>query len=355
MIIAQSQVEFSYKHQYSEKVSVKESLVTRPIDNDELPQNESASLLSQPAQPFTQGAIDDTSQYSSNEDEEPGPYADLDIETAKLKMLVEQLAGHKIKLADNSHQKNALNASNTRAELNVSAGDWQDPQTTKADLILQYEESYQEHEAGHFSANGQLVTRSGDTINLSLSQFTQRQFFIENRIEMKVGEVELTDPLVINLKSANNGGLQLTQEKIAFDIDSDGKADNIHFASGASGFVAIDTNMNGKIDDGSELFGARTGNGFAELAQYDSDGNHFIDEADPVFSKLAFYQKDLSGNDVITPLRELGVGALYLGNIAAPFDVKDANNQLQAKVRANGFFLFEDGRAGTLQQIDLAV
>lgn len=60
--------------------------------------------------------------------------------------------------------------------------------------------------------------------------------------------------------------------------------------------------MNGKIDDGSELFGARTGNGFNELAKYDSDNNHFIDAGDPVFSNLAFYQKILR---VVMSLRRL--------------------------------------------------
>jgi hypothetical protein len=46
---------------------------------------------------------------------------------------------------------------------------------------------------------------------------------------------------------------------------------------------------------------------------------------------------------------------LYLGQQATPFELKDgAGNELGA-VRATGLYLTEDGRAGSLQQIDLVV
>ena len=40
-----------------------------------------------------------------------------------------------------------------------------------------------------------------------------------------------------------------------------------------SGYLALDKNGDGTINDGSELFGTRNGDGFADLAQYDEDGN----------------------------------------------------------------------------------
>ncbi|MCB4435035.1 hypothetical protein LHL20_02120 [Alteromonas sp. McT4-15] len=335
MIIAQSQITFGYKHSYSETVSVKESLATRPTANtDSVPSGNTTS------DELSQNTLDAPADSETQH---------LDVKTAQLKMLVEQLAGHKITLTSPSNLDSATGTQND------NQGNAQARQSTTADLIYQYEESYLEHESGHFSASGQLLTSTGDTINIALSHCSERQYYIQNRFEMTVGEVELTDPLVLNLGHSTHSGLDLTHNKVAFDIDADGKTDKVHFATGTSGFLAIDINMNGIIDDGSELFGARTGNGFNELAKYDSDGNHFIDAGDPVFSNLAFYQRDNSGSDVITPLSALGIGALYLGNIAAPFEVKDANNQLQAVVRANSFFLYEDGRTGTFQQIDLAV
>lgn len=376
MKIAQSQVELGYRHHYSERVSVKESLVTRPVTSSDNANNfieenstrnetlrndvdlsERGQLLASEFSAQNSTSSDASSIYlddqTNNSDE------GLDAKTAQLKMLVEQLAGHEITLSKTSHYASPQSGvgksgagSNSDNSNNVQT---QSLQTTRADLIYQYQESYLEQEAGKFSAQGQFITDTGETITIAMSHYSERQFYIENRVEMKVGEVEVTDPLVLNLGNQNHFGLNLTQDKVDFDIDSDGKTDNIHFATGTSGFLAIDNNKNGKIDDGSELFGALTGDGFSELAKFDKDGNQFIDEGDDVFSNLMFYQKDPQGNDIIIPISELGVGALYLGNTATPFDVKDRDNQLQASVRASSFFLFEDGRSGTLQQIDLAV
>ncbi|MDD4335684.1 MAG: hypothetical protein PHY77_08790 [Desulfotomaculaceae bacterium] len=50
-----------------------------------------------------------------------------------------------------------------------------------------------------------------------------------------------------------------------------------------------------------------------------------------------------------------GVGAIFLGNVNAPFEMKDQANLLHGAVRNTGVFLYESGRAGTIQQIDLAV
>lgn len=376
MKIARSQVEFGYQHNYSETVSVKESLITRPVNpsdnaNNFIEENstrnetlrndvdlsERGQLLASEfsAQNTTSSDTSSVSLDDPTNNNDEG----LDAKTAQLKMLVEQLAGHEITLSKTPHYTspqsgtgNSGAGSNSDISNNAQT---QSLQTAKADLIYQYQESYLEQEAGQFSAQGQFITDTGETITIAMSHYSERQFYIENRVEMKVGEVEVTDPLVLNLGNQNHFGLNLTQDKVDFDVDSDGKTDNIHFATGTSGFLAIDNNKNGKIDDGSELFGALTGDGFSELAKFDKDGNQFIDEGDDVFSKLMFYQKDPQGNDIIIPISELGVGALYLGNTATPFDVKDRDNQLQASVRASSFFLFEDGRSGTLQQIDLAV
>jgi len=123
----------------------------------------------------------------------------------------------------------------------------------------------------------------------------------------------------------------------------------------ASGYLAIDNNADGRINDGSELFGTRSGDGFADLARFDSDGNHWLDEADPVFDSLRVWQHDAGGKDILSTLRDKGVGALYLGSTETPFALTDKENRLLAQIRASGVYLKEDGRAGSLQQIDLAV
>ena len=114
-------------------------------------------------------------------------------------------------------------------------------------------------------------------------------------------------------------------------------------------------NANGRIDDGRELFGPATGNGFAELAAHDEDGNLWIDESDSIYYSLRIWSKDAQGNDQLIALGQRGIGAIYLGHATTPFEVKNEQNQLQAAVRSSGIYLNEDGSAGTVQQLDLVV
>jgi hypothetical protein len=51
----------------------------------------------------------------------------------------------------------------------------------------------------------------------------------------------------------------------------------------------------------------------------------------------------------------MGIGAISLSNVASPFSIKDANNDLQGQVRASGIYLRENGGVGSLQQIDLTI
>ena len=77
-----------------------------------------------------------------------------------------------------------------------------------------------------------------------------------------------------------------------FDIDADGEEESISYLQGGSGYLALDKNGDGVINDGSELFGTKSGDGFADLAEYDADGNGWIDENDPIFDKLLIWAKD---------------------------------------------------------------
>jgi hypothetical protein len=56
-----------------------------------------------------------------------------------------------------------------------------------------------------------------------------------------------------------------------------------------------DRNGDGAIDHGRELSGATTGDGFAELAAYDEDGNGWIDENDSIYQHLRIWSKDAQG------------------------------------------------------------
>lgn len=159
------------------------------------------------------------------------------------------------------------------------------------------------------------------------------------------------DPLVINFDAT---AAQLSDARLAFDLDADGSAERVPFVGPGSAFLALDRNGDGQIGGGGELFGPSTGNGFAELASYDQDRNGWIDENDPVYAQLLAWSKDGSGSDSLTPLKEGGVGAIYLGAAETQFDVKDQRNDAKGQVRSTSVYLREDGSAGTAQQIDLA-
>jgi hypothetical protein len=80
------------------------------------------------------------------------------------------------------------------------------------------------------------------------------------RTQTRSSAVTLQDPLVINFEGT---AAELTERTYEFDLDSDGEADQIHFIGPNSGFLALDRDGSGTIDNGSELFGTSTGNGFA--------------------------------------------------------------------------------------------
>ena len=97
-----------------------------------------------------------------------------------------------------------------------------------------------------------------------------------------------------------------------------------------TGFIAFDKNQNGVIDDGSELFGPQTGSGFTELSQYDEDGNGWIDENDSAYSQLSFMDFTADGEQRLRSLKDVEVGAIYLGSTQSQWDLEDSAGNFQA-------------------------
>lgn len=210
-------------------------------------------------------------------------------------------------------------------------------------------ESYQEAERTNFNASGVIHTADQREIKFQLSFALRRSYSEESNISIRQGDAKKIDPLVLNF---SGNSVQLTSQKFSFDLNGDGDEENISFVQGG-GFLALDRNGDGIINDGKELFGPISGNGFAELQALDSDGNDWIDENDPVFQQLQIWTKDAAGNDRLSSLKESKVGALFLGNVSTEFSIKNAQNAAQAQLVSSGVWLTEDGKANTLQQIDL--
>lgn len=218
-------------------------------------------------------------------------------------------------------------------------------------LVLSNEQYYEESESTSFVTKGLVKTADGREISIDLEVGMSRRFTSYFKDELQIAQINTCDPLVLNF---GGGAAELTDQKFFFDIDADGELDEISMLGSNSGYLALDKNGDGKINDGSELFGPESGNGFGDLAAYDEDGNGWIDENDPIWSKLKIWCKNADGTDSLYTLSEKGVGAICLRNVSTDFSLNDAQNRTGGIIRNTGVFLYETGEVGTVQHLDLA-
>jgi len=160
------------------------------------------------------------------------------------------------------------------------------------------------------------------------------------------------DPLVLDL---NGDGLNLTAVSSAapmFDVFGTGFSVRTGWVQPSDGILAIDKNGNGNIDDVSELIGGESGNGFATLAQYDSNGDGVIDANDAVYSQLRVWQ-DANGNAVVDPgelktLLDLGIASINVASTAQN-GMSAAGNSIEA----TGTFTWANGSTGAVGDVVL--
>lgn len=211
---------------------------------------------------------------------------------------------------------------------------------------------FAEREATVFSSRGVVETADGRRIEFNLNFEMSREFMQSTSIEY-TRKIFCVDPLVINLEG---NPASFSDQTFFFDLDGDGKEEELSGLQKGSGFLALDKNHDGIINDGNELFGTKSGDGFKDLAAYDEDGNGWIDEDDSIFDDLKIWTMDEKGNSRLISLREAGIGAIYLGNIGTEFSLKEqGTNKTQGIIRSTGVFLKENGEAGTIQHVDYAL
>lgn len=262
-----------------------------------------------------------------------------------LKDIVEAMTGEKIRFFSGSVSTETSTASVEVSSASASAtprAGWRiqlDTQTIRA-----------ESESTQFSATGSVTLADGSTLAFKLNLSMQRTEVTATSTSFRAGDPPPSkDPLVLNFSGA---ALTATGANIAFDLSNDGGTGQLPVLQGG-GYLVLDRNANGKADNGGELFGPKSGDGFSDLAALDDDGNGWIDEADLAFAQLKVWQPTADGSGSLSSLKDSGVGALYLGKTASPFTLKDGDGTIQANVRTSGVYLNEDGTAGALQQIDV--
>ena len=125
------------------------------------------------------------------------------------------------------------------------------------------------------------------------------------------------DPLVIDLNSI---GILLTSidNGVYFDLDNNGFAEKTAWVGPEDGFLVLDRNGNGTIDNGGELFGdqvqlrngLKSSSGFEALSELDDNGDMNIDSNDSSFYDLKVWvdrnQNGISESNELISLIELG-------------------------------------------------
>lgn len=374
MKIESSNIGLTSQHASSRQVTIKESLrawigqqrpdfENRASKNDSIatPLQLTVATISAAGKQAAASAKSAADTDAASEAQNVAEQASSDPKIQLLIGLIEALTGRKIRLfnpndmkVDDTAQARTQQAAEAARSSQTRQSNGAAPPAQRHGWGVEYDrhESVHESEQTAFAAQGVIKTSDGKEIQFSLSLEMKREFFRESDLSIREGDGVRKDPLVINY---NGTSAQLTDTKFSFDLDSDGNAEKISFTGAGSGFLALDKNGNGIIDNGSELFGTQSGNGFADLSAYDIDGNNWIDESDAIYSKLQVWNKNAAGENALNALTKFNVGALYLGNVATPFDLKNSANGLQGQVRSSGIYVREDGSTGTLQQVDLVV
>ncbi|MCG7535003.1 hypothetical protein [Pseudoalteromonas sp. OOF1S-7] len=267
---------------------------------------------------------------------------ELDMQTSArmyiLKLLVEKLAGSDVEWYDAEVGKDISHAEMSQI---MSAAE----ETPPTEVLV--ERFAHESQSNIFKADGQIRLENGQQVSFAFKSVFEQSYTSYVRT---IENVNMKDPLII---SFTNRAVELDTERMDFDIDADGQADNFAQLKKGYGYLALDLNHNNQIDDGKELFGALSGNGFADLAQYDDDGNGFIDENDAIFDSLKIWIKNTEQDELMS-LSDANIGAIALQNVDTPMNIRNGG-ELQGAVRKSGFYLDEDGKPGLVQQVDYVV
>jgi hypothetical protein len=137
------------------------------------------------------------------------------------------------------------------------------------------------------------------------------------------GLTSYASPLVLDLNGDGVQTLDMAQGT-TFDLQATGTAQATGWVNKHDGLLAMDLNNDGKITSGAELFGNYTlltngqnaADGWAALAQYDSNGDGKMDAQDAAFDELKVWQ-DANGNGVtdageLRSLKDVGAASINL-------------------------------------------
>ncbi|MGN1277340.1 MAG: hypothetical protein ACI4UK_10165, partial [Floccifex sp.] len=159
------------------------------------------------------------------------------------------------------------------------------------------------------------------------------------------------DPLIIHFANTNEIEFTTLDDGVNFDLDNNGFAEKTAWTKNNDGFLAIDLDGNGIIDNGGELFGDNftmsdgriSSTGFEALMSLDEDGNKKIDENDSFFEELFVWfdtnNKGITDSNELKRLRELGVSYIDLNYISDTYEQEESGTRREE----TSYVYFNDG------------
>ena len=274
----------------------------------------------------------------------------VDLKMAIIIAMIERMTGRRVQLMD----PRDLQPRGTGIDLPASVDSVQAAAAVDPGYSLEYHRRDHQEDGEFLKVQTKASVETGDGRRLEIDVEVQfdRRWVKDERIDVLGGRAALKkDPLVLQY---GGSALSLSDQTFRFDLDADGTEEEIHQLGAGGGFLAIDRDGSGVIEDGGELFGPASGDGFADLRAEDDDGNGWIDEGDAVFSQLRVSTRG-EGGDQLLGLIDLGVGALHLGAVRTPYSMRDKTNQEIASIRESAVWIGEDEGAGFVHEIDLVV
>ncbi len=141
-------------------------------------------------------------------------------------------------------------------------------------------------------------------------------------LTVTVVPTHVTSPIVLDLNGDGIKTVGLNQTQGTFDLLNTGTPIRSGWLSNEDGFLALDTNGNGRIDNRNELFGGDLGEGYAKLIALDSNADGSIDAQDQAYAELKVWQ-DKNGNHQtdageLHTLGDFNIRSLSLGYTIKP-------------------------------------
>ena len=151
----------------------------------------------------------------------------------------------------------------------------------------------------------------------------------------QISKLTTGTPLILDLDGDGKLSQSIT-EGVRFDLFATGNKVNTGWVSSKDGLLVMDRNLDGTINDGSELFGSATqladgsnaSNGYVALGALDSNSDGVLTSADESWSKLSVWTDGnadgVSQIEELHDLDSLGIAKLNLDPSATV--EKDAGN-----------------------------